>query len=131
MIHGTKYVSKHKNLELCAPLQGSPSDPLLAVALKGQPVQLYTTAGQPAQHRGSQALIRNVRGKQDVAILAWHPTLPLLVVAWRDGELPCDTHAMRLASASDERAERKTAAWCKLCLSQLAMQVMLARHAFA
>ena len=96
------------------------------MALNGQPVQLYTAAGQPAQHRGSQALIRNVRGKQDVAALAWHPTLPLLVVAWLDGEQPRDTGAIRLAIASEMRAEGKAAARCKLCFSQLAMQVMLA-----
>ena len=98
------------------------------MALKDQPVQLYTAAGQPAQHRGSQALICNVRGKQDVAALAWHPTLPLLAVAWLDGGQPCEIDATRLANASEVQAESKTAACCKLCLSQLAVQVLRAKR---
>ena len=85
-------------------------------------MQLYTAAGQPAQHRGSQALIRNVRGKQDVAALAWHPALPLLVVAWLDGEKPCDTVAMRLPM--HQRCGHLPR--LQLCLFPLAMQVMLA-----
>mmetsp|Transcript_19068 Transcript_19068/g.64920 ORF Transcript_19068/g.64920 Transcript_19068/m.64920 type:complete len:1396 (+) Transcript_19068:174-4361(+) len=88
--------------------QVSGEQPLLAVALSGGGVGIYTEEGD-ALDKENPMIIRHPRS-QDAERLAWHPSKRVVAVGWRDGTVTFWSEAER--RASDERQMHSKAITC-------------------
>jgi len=70
--------------------------PLIAVAITGGTVGIYTDEGE-ALDKENEALVKSSRN-QDASVLVWHPTLRLLAIGWKDGVISFWSEADRRLS---------------------------------